>query len=331
MTSESGSTRGEGSAVGAAGGGPFWGAPVQPPPRDGWGRETRRLLEAALWEDLGAGDVTTARVVPVGLLGRARIVAREGGVLAGSEVAAWIFHRLDPSLRIERPLGEGERFEAGGELLRISGRVAPILTAERAALNFLQRLCGVATLTRSFVEAVAGTGARIFDTRKTTPGWRELERAAVRCGGGANHRSGLFDAILLKENHLRAAGGVVEALRAARAGAPEPAFLEIEVRDRGELAEALAAGARMLLLDNFALPELAAAVREVRVRAPETVLEASGGVTLANVREVAATGVDRISVGAITHSARALDLSLLLEEVEGGGTSGQAAARGREA
>jgi nicotinate-nucleotide pyrophosphorylase (carboxylating) len=278
---------------------------------------------------VGAGDLTTARAVPPGLRGRARVVAREAGTLSGLEVAAWVFRRLDGELALERPLAEGQRYEAGATLLGVVGRVAPILTAERLALNLLQRLCGVATLTRAFVDAVAGTGARILDTRKTTPGWRELERAAVRHGGGANHRAGLFDAVLLKESHVRAAGGVAAALRAAaEPAAQQPVPVQIEVRDLADLAEAVEAGARLVLLDNFVPAELGRAVRLARRLAPDIVLEASGGVSLANVRAVAESGIERISVGALTHSARALDVSLELEQLGGEELAGRGANRG---
>jgi nicotinate-nucleotide pyrophosphorylase (carboxylating) len=248
-------------------------------------------------------------------------VAREPGVFAGGEAAAWVFHRLDGDLDVRFRVEEGGRFGAGDRILELDGRLAPILTGERLALNLLARLCGVATLSRAYVDAVAGTGVAIVDTRKTTPGWRELERDAVRAGGGVNHRSGLFDAVLVKENHVRAAGGIAPAWRQAvrrtrgRRGANPAAFVQIEVRDLSELDEALTAGARFILLDNFTLRALAAAVRAARRRAPEAVLEASGGVTLATVRSIAKAGVDRISVGALTHSARAIDLSLLVEEV----------------
>jgi nicotinate-nucleotide pyrophosphorylase (carboxylating) len=277
----------------------------------------RALLEAALREDVGAGDLTTALAVPPGARGRARIVAREGGVLSGASAAAWVFRRLDPQLVQRWKVQDGERFAAGAAIVELGGALAPILTGERLALNLLARLSGVATLTRACVDAVAGTGAAILDTRKTTPGWRELERAAVRAGGGTNHRAGLFDAVLLKENHVRAAGGVAAALRRVREGLegrPPPAFVEVEVRDRAELEEALAAGARLVLLDNFPLPELREAVALARRTAPGVLLEASGGVTRETVRAVAEAGVDRISVGALTHSAKALDLTLLVEE-----------------
>jgi nicotinate-nucleotide pyrophosphorylase (carboxylating) len=305
-----------------------------------WSPETLQLLEIALREDLGTGDLGTAAAardlstgvaVPVGQRGRATIVARESGILAGSEVARWVFLRLDPALEVRLERADGASFAAGDVVLRVAGCVRSILPAERLALNFLQRLCGIATLTRRFVEAVRGTGALILDTRKTTPGWRELERQAVRAGGGVNHRRGLFDALLLKENHVRAAGGIEPAWRAAAECAESlrgrggtgaggcvdgPAFLEIEVRDQAELLRALDAGARWILLDNFSLPSLADAVRLARSRVPDVMLEASGGIRLDNVRRVAETGVDRISVGALTHSAPAIDLSLMLDEVE---------------
>ena len=280
---------------------------------------TEASLEEALREDVGSGDLTTSLAVPPGTRGRARVVAREAGVLSGQAAAAWVFGRLDPGLALRWEVAEGERFPAGAGLLVLEGALAPILTGERLALNLLGRLSGIATLTRAYVDAARGARAAILDTRKTTPGWRELERAAVRAGGGVNHRAGLFDAVLLKENHVRAAGGVTAALRRVRegrTGGAAPASVEVEVRDRAELEEALAAGARIVLLDNFPLPALAEAVAFARRAAPDVLLEASGGITLDTVRPVADAGIDRISVGALTHSARALDLTLLVEAVE---------------
>ncbi|MFN2433495.1 MAG: carboxylating nicotinate-nucleotide diphosphorylase [Gemmatimonadota bacterium] len=280
------------------------------------------MLEAALREDVGAGDVTTSLTVAPRTRGRAVVLTREAGILSGGAAAAWIFHRVEPELHVEPAVPEGGGFEPGDTLLRVRGPLRGILTAERTALNVLQRLSGVATLTRRYVEAVRGTGASILDTRKTTPGWRELERAAVRAGGGGNHRLGLWDAVLVKENHVRAAGGVRSAWRAVAetVGAPggerDLAFAEIEVRNLSELEEALDAGARLLLLDNFDPAGLEGAVRRARSLAPDAVLEASGGVTLETVGAVAAAGVDRISVGALTHGARAVDMTLLVEETE---------------
>jgi nicotinate-nucleotide pyrophosphorylase (carboxylating) len=267
------------------------------------------LIERALAEDLGAGDLTTSAVVPEGAQARARIEQRAPGVVAGLDVARAVFERVDASLRFEACAPEGEWREPG-VLAELSGTAASILAGERVALNFLGRLSGVATLTARYVQAVEGTGARILDTRKTTPGLRELEKAAVRAGGGMSHRSGLYDAILVKENHAALAGGVGEATRRALAAAPQGVTVEVECATLEEVEAALAAGVPRILLDNMAAPELRRAVELAGGRAE---LEASGGITLDTVRAVAETGVDFISVGALTHSAPALDVSLLLD------------------
>jgi nicotinate-nucleotide pyrophosphorylase (carboxylating) len=267
------------------------------------------LIDRALAEDVGAGDLTAAAVVPEDALASARIEQRAPGVIAGMPVAQAVFAELDPSLRLEPVAAEGE-WRDPGDVARIEGRARPILTGERTALNFLGRLSGVATLAATYVRAVEGTGATILDTRKTTPGLRELEKAAVRLGGATNHRAGLHDAILVKENHAAMAGGVGEAARRALAGAPEGVTVEVECATLDEVEEALTAGAGRVLLDNMSPDELRRAVALAGGRAE---LEASGGVTLETVREIAETGVDYISVGALTHSAPALDLSLILE------------------
>jgi nicotinate-nucleotide pyrophosphorylase (carboxylating) len=266
------------------------------------------VVAAALAEDVGGGDATTDATVDAAARGVARITQKQPGVIFGLDVAEDVFRRLDPEARFERRAAEGE-WREGGEVLAIAARARALLTGERTALNFLQRLSGVATATATAVSEVEGTGARILDTRKTTPGLRALEKAAVRAGGGTNHRAGLYDAILIKENHVAAAGGVGEAVRRARAAAPNLP-LEVECRDFAEIDEALAAGAQRLLLDNFDPPLLREAVDRVAGRAT---LEASGGITLATLRAFAETGVDFISLGALTHSAPALDLSLLLD------------------
>ncbi|HEX8976736.1 MAG TPA: carboxylating nicotinate-nucleotide diphosphorylase [Solirubrobacteraceae bacterium] len=265
------------------------------------------LVARALAEDLGSGDVTTAATVPEDTRAEALIRQKAPGVVFGLDVAERVFRALDPEAQITRLAAEGEWREAG-EVLRVRARAQAILSAERTALNFLQRLSGVATLAARCVAAVAGTQARILDTRKTTPGLRSLEKAAAAAGGATNHRAGLYDAILIKENHAAMAGGVGAAVRQARAAAPELA-LEVECSSLAEVDEALDAGAPRILLDNMNLRELRAAVEHVNGRAE---LEASGGFTLETLGAVAATGVDFISVGAITHSAPALDLSLLL-------------------
>ena len=268
----------------------------------------REAVACALREDVGDGDLTTAATVPTDARARARITQKAPGVIFGLAAAEETFRELDPDVRLERLCPEGE-WRDGGPVLDIDGRASGILTGERTALNFLQRLSGVATLTARYVRAVEGTNARILDTRKTTPGLRALEKAAVAAGGGTNHRTGLYDAILIKENHAAMAGGVGEAVRKAQAlaaGVP----LEVECGTLEEVDEALAAGAPRILLDNMTTDQLRQAVERVAGRAE---LEASGGVTLETLKEIAATGVDFISAGALTHSAKALDLSLILE------------------
>ena len=272
--------------------------------------EVETLISRALAEDIGSGDITTACTVSPGAEGRGRIVAREPLILAGSTVARQIFLTVEPSLDVTLPLQDGNQTMVGEPLLRVTGNLAAMLTAERTALNFLQRLSGIATLTRAFVDKVAGTPARILDTRKTTPGYRLLEKSAVRAGGGYNHRFGLYDGVLIKDNHIAAAGSIQQALQAARTCKPKSLRVEVEVETLDQLAEAIAAGADTIMLDNMDLATMAEAVRRTGGKVP---LEASGGITLDNVREVAATGVDLISVGALTHSARAVDMSMEIE------------------
>jgi nicotinate-nucleotide pyrophosphorylase (carboxylating) len=280
-----------------------------------------RLLASALEEDLGSGDVTTLAVVDEGLAARAVFWAKASGVVAGLPVAARVLALVDPEVVFAPLVAEGAAVGPGTALARAEGRAASLLQAERVALNFLQRLSGVATLTARFV-AAAGGRAEILDTRKTTPGLRWLERYAVRLGGGRNHRFGLSDGILIKDNHVRAAGGVAAAVRRARARGPRGLRIEVECTTLEEVDAALQAGADIVLLDNMTPPLLAEAVARVAGRART---EASGGVTLDNVAAVAATGVDAISVGALTHSAPALDISLEFEvepRVDAPGTRG---------
>jgi nicotinate-nucleotide pyrophosphorylase (carboxylating) len=266
------------------------------------------LVARALAEDVGGGDVTTVATVDENARAQALISQKAPGVIFGLSAAEDTFRSVEPALELERRVEEGV-WRENGSVLRVSGPARGILTAERTALNFLQRLSGVATMTARCVRAIEGTGARILDTRKTTPGLRELEKAAVAAGGGTNHRAGLYDAILIKENHAALAGGVGEAVRRARAHAPGLP-LEVECRTLDEVDEALAAGATSILLDNMTPTGLREAVQHVNGRAE---LEASGGVTLESLREVASTGVQFISIGALTHSAPALDLSLILQ------------------
>ncbi|HEY2181281.1 MAG TPA: carboxylating nicotinate-nucleotide diphosphorylase [Solirubrobacteraceae bacterium] len=273
--------------------------------------ELTKLVERALAEDVGTGDVTTLATVAADTRAIASITQKAPGAIYGLDAAATAFTALDPDARIERLVDEGVWREDGGPVMTIDGTARALLTAERTALNFLAHLSGVATMAALAARAVAGSGATVLDTRKTTPGLRMLEKAAVAAGGASNHRAGLYDAILIKENHIAAAGGITAAIERARAAAPKlAATLEVEVREEREIDEALAAGAPRLLLDNMNEARLRAAVSRVDGRAE---LEASGGVTLQTLLAIAETGVDFISMGALTHSAPALDLSLLLE------------------
>ena len=269
------------------------------------------LVRRALAEDVGGGDVTTDATVEPDTRARALITQKAPGVIYGLDAGEAAFRLLDPDIRFERLAQEGRWREEEGPVLAIEGSARALLTGERTALNFLGHLSGVATLAARFAREVEGTGATVLDTRKTTPGLRTLEKAAVAAGGASNHRAGLYDAILIKENHIAAAGGIAQAVTRAREATPELAdTLEVEVRDPEEIEQAVAAGAQRLLLDNMTVEELRAAVAQVAGRAK---LEASGNVTLETVRERAETGVDFISVGALTHSAPALDLSLILD------------------
>lgn len=266
-----------------------------------------RVVLAALAEDIGAGDVTTEATVPADAVGSAELLVKEAGVVCGLSVAETAFRALDPELRFDALATDGGHLEAPAVVARLTGSERAILTAERVALNFLGRLSGIATLTRRYVDAVEGTGAAVLDTRKTTPGLRALEKDAVVAGGGRNHRFGLDDAVLIKDNHLRAAGSIAAAVTLVRAATDLP--VEVECETLVQVGEALAAGVDAILLDNMTLEELQEAVALVDGRAR---LEASGGVTLETIRAIAETGVDEISVGALTHSARSLDVSLEL-------------------
>jgi nicotinate-nucleotide pyrophosphorylase (carboxylating) len=272
-----------------------------------------RLIDLALEEDLGRGDITTDATVGPAVRASGSIVAREAVVIAGLAVAAEVFRRVDPAIRIETGRRDGDEVPAGGDILQVSGPARGLLRAERTALNFLQRLSGIATLTRAFVRAIAGTRARIADTRKTFPGARPLERLAVRAGGGSNHRHDLGSGVLIKDNHLAVAGSLAAAVRQCRADAPHGMKIEVEVDTLDQLDQALAAGADIILLDNFAAADVARAVERAHKQQPRPLLEVSGGVTLATAPALAATGVDILSVGALTHSARAVDLSLELQ------------------
>jgi nicotinate-nucleotide pyrophosphorylase (carboxylating) len=297
------------------------------------------LIERALAEDIGPGDVTVEATIPGHAAGRARIVAKQELICAGLLLVERTFRRLDPNVKLERRSEDGQLVRKKQDVLRLDGRVSAILTGERPALNFLGRLSGIATLTHQFVQQLAGTQAKIRDTRKTAPGLRLLEKYAVRMGGGTNHRVGLYDAILLKKNHIALAGGVKAALDQAHSYASSrmsplatTAYeavglspsqkeasslpIQIEVRNEDELREALGAGAEAVLLDNFTPDQAGACVQIARHIRPDCVVEISGGITLANARTYAETGADYLSSGALTHSAPTADLSLLVDSVE---------------
>jgi nicotinate-nucleotide pyrophosphorylase (carboxylating) len=273
-----------------------------------------RLIDQALAEDTGSGDWTTRWIVPARTEGQAEIIAKEDGVIAGLALASAVFVRLDPHTDFKAAVADGDRVSKATTVATIKGPARAILTGERTALNFLQRLSGIATVTRRFADAVAGTRTRILDTRKTTPGWRTLEKAAVLTGGGENHRVGLYDMVLIKENHAAIAGGVREAIERVRNANDRGLRVEVEIHDLADLKAALEARVDRVLLDNLSTDQIREAVQLVRKRAPQVEIEASGNMTLERVRSVAEAGVDFISVGALTHSARALDLSLLMKD-----------------
>jgi len=268
---------------------------------------TEHLIDLALDEDTSLGDVTSRAVIPAGRASRAFISAGQDLVLCGLEVAERVFARVDPKISLRALARDGESVARGARVLRIAGKTRAILAAERTALNFLQRLSGIATLSRRYADAAAGTGVRIVDTRKTTPGLRALEKYAVRCGGCHNHRGSLGEHVLIKDNHIAAAGSVARAVRLARAGAPHLARVEVEAGTLAEVREALHAGAQAILLDNMSPAQVRSAVR---LAGGAAMIEVSGGVRLENLRAYAMPGVDVISIGALTHSAPAADLSL---------------------
>jgi len=276
--------------------------------------QIEEIVDCALAEDLGKGDVTTEALIPGDQQGTGFIVAKKEGILAGTETAKQVFHRVDPELKVDILLEDGARVKPGSKVAKISGSIASILKAERIALNFLQRLSGIASETNRYVARVEGLPVRIMDTRKTTPGLRSLEKYAVRVGGGENHRMNLGDGILIKDNHLvalRSQGlNIKEIIARARQNAPQRLPVEVEAGAVSEALEAVEAGADIVMLDNMNLKDMRKAVKSIHGHA---LIEASGGITLDNIRAVAETGVDFISIGALTHSTRALDISLELE------------------
>jgi nicotinate-nucleotide pyrophosphorylase (carboxylating) len=282
----------------------------------------QRLLDLALEEDVGRGDVTTSSVIDETQEAEGDITAGEKLVVCGLGVVEAVFTRFDWRTRVRMKVADGDPVTATTTVATVRGPAAALLAGERTALNFLQRLSGIATLTQAFVGAVEGAKLRITDTRKTMPGARALEKYAVRIGGGGNHRADLSSGILIKDNHVALCGSVREAVRRARAVAPHSLRIGVEVDTLAQLEEAIEAGAEVVLLDNFSTRDLSEAVRRVRDRAPRVVLEASGGVTLDRIREIAKTGVDVISIGAITHSARAVDFSFSVRPAEAGRGAG---------
>jgi nicotinate-nucleotide pyrophosphorylase (carboxylating) len=266
-----------------------------------------RLIDMALEEDIGPGDITTAHTVPPEVTGQAVIVAKEDLVIAGLSVAQRVFERLDDRVRFDSEYADGDRINRGRVVVNLTGPLAALLTGERTALNFLQRLSGIATHVHACVAMLEGSGTRLLDTRKTTPGWRELEKYAVRTGGGTNHRMGLYDAVLIKDNHIAAAGGITAAVQRVRANIDPHMTIEVETTTLEEVREAVKAGTQIVMLDNMGLDQIRAAVQLVNHRAK---LEVSGGIIQEHLAALAATGVDYISSGALTHSVRAVDLSM---------------------
>lgn len=271
--------------------------------------EIRDNAQHALEEDIGSGDLT-ASLIPANTALHASVISREDAVLCGTQWFDACFLSLTPDTRIDWSAADGDYIRAGQQLCKIRGDARTLLTAERSALNFLQLLSAVATQTRRYVDAIVGTQSVIVDTRKTLPGLRLAQKYAVACGGGTNHRIGLYDGILIKENHIFAAGGIAAALRKAQTIAPAGVFIQIEVESISQLQQAMAAGARMILLDNFKIDQLIEAATLARQSGSEIVLEASGNITLDNVRQVAETGIDRISIGSLTKNVQAIDLSM---------------------
>lgn len=274
-------------------------------------RELQRKIEEWLEEDIGSGDISTMTTISEQEQGTGILYAKEAGMIAGQPVAEQVFAAVDPALSFKALVAEGAHVEKGQEIAEVSGSVRSILSGERLALNLLQRLSGIATRTSQYVQALAGTKARVVDTRKTTPGLRFLEKYAVRVGGGHNHRFALYDAVMIKDNHIKGAGGIERAVVAARSAIPHTMKIEVETESLAEVKEALQAGADIIMLDNMPLEQMKEAVQLIAGRA---IVEASGGVTLETIRPIAETGVDVISVGALTHSVRALDISLDLNK-----------------
>lgn len=278
--------------------------------------ETDRLIKLALDEDIGIADVTTSSTVEPGVQGKAQVVAKEEMILAGIDTFHKVFTFLDRRVAFNKLFKDGDHVNGGSLIAEISCDVVNLLRGERVALNFLQRLSGIASLTHKYVRTIKDYGAEVVDTRKTTPGWRALEKYAVKMGGGRNHRSGLFDGVLIKDNHIKVCGGIRQAVTRAVSSIPHTFKIEIEVKDLGEVREALSSGVEVIMLDNMNTKEMEEAVRIIGKRA---IVEASGGINLDTILDVARTGVDLISVGALTHSATACDISMNIVSMEDAG------------
>lgn len=274
-------------------------------------RELRRKIEDWLLEDIGSGDITTMSTIPEDEEGKGIMYAKEAGMIAGLPIAELVFETVDPALSFQAMIKEGEFVEKGQAIVEVTGSVQSILSGERLALNLLQRLSGIATRTNEFVKVLEGTHARVVDTRKTTPGLRLVEKYAVRVGGGHNHRYALYDAVMIKDNHIKGAGSIKQAVETARAAIPHTMKIEVECESIAQVKESLEAGVDIIMLDNMPLEQMREAVALINGRA---IVEASGGVTMETIRSIAETGVDVISVGALTHSVRALDISLDLNQ-----------------
>ncbi|GFN33807.1 carboxylating nicotinate-nucleotide diphosphorylase [Paenibacillus xylaniclasticus] len=281
----------------------------------------REQIRAWLAEDIGMGDITTETTIPVDSRSKAVIHMKQDGIIAGLDVARLVFEIVDPSIAFEALVRDGAAVTKGTVIAEAEGSTHSLLTGERLALNLMQRMSGIATKTRSFVDALEGLPTRLVDTRKTTPGHRMLEKYAVRVGGGANHRFGLYDAVMIKDNHIKGAGGITAAVERARQRIPHTMKIEVETESMDQIEEAVACGADIIMFDNMGLEAMTEAVRYVKSRAPHVITEASGNVRLDTVRGIALTGVDVISVGGLTYSFQALDISLDLNEKKGGATA----------
>jgi len=271
----------------------------------------RELIDIALKEDIGPGDITTDAIVDPAMTGKGMMTAKESFILSGLDVAAQVFTRLDPEIRVTSDFRDGDAVSRGVEIMRVNGKLRALLCGERTALNFLQRLSGIATLVNRFVQAAGDTPCRLVDTRKTTPAWRILEKQAVRAGGGGNHRMGLYDGVLIKDNHIAVAGGITNAVRCVRKAVSHLVKIEVEAATLSEVREAVACEADVIMLDNMDLAGIKAAKRIIGHRA---LVEVSGGVNLDNIQALAGAGVDIVSVGAFTHAARSVDISMAIED-----------------